>query len=228
MTSERSGLLFRRQWKASVIPHWTTNVISALLIAVGISQAVIYVRQTQIMDAQANISEAANKQNEAVNRAFVYFVRLNVSFIPSSSIQNEWDAEGMAIWGNSGNTQTTHLHHVVACFGSRKPIAEPFKSIQWVTEFQSDVYAPRTTDNSSGLCNISSEVIKEINAKRTHFYFCGFVTYGDTLDRTALHRTEFCYELATIDRNTGRFTGTSVGKHNCADEECPPSSRLRN
>jgi hypothetical protein len=191
---------------------------SAMLVIVGSLQYCIYSRQATIMDKQAKIASDANEQNAIVNRAFVYLKGLNYTFIQA---QNDWDLEAMAVWGNSGNTPTTHLYQAVGCPPSIDVLAEPFEAIPWPTEAAPNVYGPKTTENLGGVCNIPAATIGEINARHIHYYFCGVVRYGDTIDRSATHRTEFCYELTGIDRNANRHTGRTVGRHNCADEECP-------
>jgi hypothetical protein len=202
-------------------------IFSAMLVIVGSlqyctysRQAAIMNKQAKIMDKQASIALAANRQNEIVNRAFVYLNKINVMFLPN---ENDFDVEIEAVWGNSGNTPTTHLSQVVGCLPSKDVLNEPFDRIQWgpTSAATPNFYGPKTTENLGGMCNIPVAEIREINARTLHFYVCGLVRYGDTLDRSAEHRTEFCYKITGIDRNTNRFTGSTVGRHNCADEDCP-------
>jgi hypothetical protein len=47
----------------------------------------------------------------------------------------------------------------------------------------------------------------------------GMATPIDTAEE---HVTEFCYEITVIDAtNAAKNTGNTVGKHNCADKDCP-------
>jgi len=78
-----------------------------MLVIVGSLQFYVYSRQAKIMDKQATIASDANNQNAIVNRAFVYFNALAYAFVQA---QNDWDLEAMTVWGNSGNTPTTHLY----------------------------------------------------------------------------------------------------------------------
>jgi hypothetical protein len=105
-------------------------VLAGMLVIVGSLQTCILSRQATIMDKQATIASDANRQNAIVNRAFVYFNRMNYAFTPD---QNDWDFEAMAVWGNSGNTPTTHLYQAIGCLPSKDVVKEPFDKITWPT-----------------------------------------------------------------------------------------------
>src|SRR5271167_4456267 len=129
----------------------------------------------------------------------------------------------MAVWGNSGNTPTTHLKQMVGCLPSQGALDEPFDDMHFDTaKGVPMVYGPKTETNLGGVCKISYEAIQTINHQASHFYMCGIVTYGDIIDQSARHRTEFCYELTGIDwTDAAKNTGFAVGRHNCADADCP-------
>jgi hypothetical protein len=135
-----------------------------MLVIVGSLQFYVYSRQAKIMDKQATIASDANNQNAIVNRAFVYFNALAYAFVQA---QNDWDLEAMTVWGNSGNTPTTHLYQAVGCFPSNDIVAEPFDVIPWPTEASPNMYGPKTTQNWGGLCSIPAATIREINASLT-------------------------------------------------------------
>jgi hypothetical protein len=89
----------RKNWYATDrfyglrLSDWFTIALTAALVAVGVLQLCIYFRQADIMDKQAHISATANKQNAAVNIAFVNPKEIN--FLgPSTGITsgNEWVA----------------------------------------------------------------------------------------------------------------------------------------
>src|SRR5579862_1750472 len=46
----------RRKWQAAIRPHWTEIAIACLLVAVGVGQICVYLRQATIMEIQASIT----------------------------------------------------------------------------------------------------------------------------------------------------------------------------
>jgi hypothetical protein len=107
---------------------------------------------------------------------------------------------------------------------SATEIDEPFDMIRPEIEKANPLkmlFGPHTT-NLGGKCAISHEIVKKISDRSLHFYFCGRATYEDTLGDSPPHRTEFCYDMVRIDwREPARTSGTTVGRHNCADKDCP-------
>lgn len=76
------------------------------------------------------------------------------------------------------------------------------------------------------LCTFTADDFIQVKAKKLHTYVLVDITYNDRLDDSVMHKTEAEWELSLplIDDNATHWGGaqwTNVGKHNCADEECP-------
>src|SRR5215831_9693968 len=202
--------------------------VGIALVVVGLLQFGVYSRQAKIMKTQTELIRNqdqllrdANDLTRAIQRAFVYLEKMNYAFYDTAS-PNQRDLLITVEWGNSGNTPTEHLTHQVGCFFSDTGIADPFGSIPWTeTNLVPDFFGPKT-DNLAGTCGVLADTISRINTRQTHLYICDVARYGDMLDTEAKHVTEFCYEITRIHpSNAARNFGNSVGRHNCADKDCP-------
>lgn len=69
---------------------------------------------------------------------------------------------------------------------------------------------------------VSADKISEVVRGDNRLFFYGWASYRDQFDKTPLHRTEFCFEIAnlTIKGDSVGFVPASCRHHNCADDEC--------
>jgi hypothetical protein len=225
-TDQHYGRPPRRYWKASVRPHWIEVILTIALIVVGGFQVGIYLRQASIMDKQADIATAANKQNAIVNAAFVYAKTINFAG-PNTHMTggNDWIA-GIQ-WENSGNIQTHDLLIAMTYTGSPQPQKFPvfpsFKDIEKTGAF----LGPKASSYLS--LPISGLVLSEIQVHRLYVYIFGRATYRDPINPRDDRLTRVCWELSYVPADVEKFTGPTFlphcAIHTCADGECAREDR---
>jgi hypothetical protein len=128
---------------------------------------------------------------------------------------------------NNGGTPTKDLTSKIICEPSINVPTEPWELIK---QHKIDT-TPIFIGARAGVqvqCSFSMDQIKQMSGGSLHGYILGDVTYWDRIDPATKHRTEYAYELfsPTITITNGIITNVTsaaigVGKHNCADEECP-------
>ena len=111
-----------RNWQATVRPHWTQIVLAAGLVVVRAAQVLIYIRQAEIMGAQASIAMTANGFTAAVQRAFVYSPGITLTGYSAQNSAVVWTFA--AEWRNSGNTRTKNLTIDLNCWDEATSIMD--------------------------------------------------------------------------------------------------------
>ncbi len=210
-------------------------VLGIGLLTIAYWQYTVYTRQTGIMDRQANISEVANRQNTAVNRAFI---------VPSTTVEQSGKGDTLKwvieAWiENSGNTPTRSLRGNFA--GGIGPDIQP-------------VQIPRGMDAERGYAlsvgmmramehhpppiqaflgphgktsfiriELDQDRLQKIFNETDQAYLYGTVHYYDVFDDTPEHFTEFCYRVFVKQLIDGTLQPATMqcNSFNCADEECP-------
>jgi hypothetical protein len=109
----------RRHWQASVRPHWTEIVLACALLAVGMAQVLIYLRQASIMQTQADIAAKQNEIAIAADRAVVNFHAIGQAVFPGY-----YDYTFKI--GNDGSVTTANLSIAMDCVRSDVVKDEPF------------------------------------------------------------------------------------------------------
>jgi hypothetical protein len=213
-------------WEAKPKPHWVEVATLIILAVVGFFQICIYFKQASIMQTQADIAAAANKQNATVNGAFVYAKTINFAG-PKTQMTggNDWIA-GIQ-WENSGNIQTHDLLIAMTYSGfpqpQKFPIFPSFKDIEKTGAF----LGPKATSYLS--LPISGLVLSEIQAHRLYVYIFGRATYRDPINPRDDRLTRVCWELSYVPADAEKFNGPTFlphcAIHTCADEECAREDR---
>jgi hypothetical protein len=125
---------------------------------------------------------------------------------------------------NSGNTPTKNLNIFTRCAPSAEDLPEPWVLLYRETPtWTPGVIGPHATVTS--LCGFNHTQMMQISEKTMYGYLLGDISYQDRLDSSSAHRTQFSLKIIDLllDAN-GNVTGLhsdNVGRHNCADEECP-------
>lgn len=128
---------------------------------------------------------------------------------------------------NSGNSGTRDLTVFAKCATSVEALQEPWSILhQGISDppQSSQFLGPHGT--SQMYCGFSFEQIKAMRDGKLHGYVMADVTYRDRLDNT-LHRTQATVKLLNVSLGLNDDGPISIfiiayGRHNCADEECPP------
>jgi hypothetical protein len=208
-------------------PHWVEVATLIILAVVGFFQICIYFKQASIMQSQADIATAANKQSAAINAAFVYAKTINFAG-PNTKITagNDW-VTGIQ-WENSGNTPTRDLLVAITYTGfpqpQKLPIFPNFKDIEKSEAF----LGPKATTYLS--LPIAWVVLSEVQAHQLYVYIFGRATYRDPISPENERVTRVCWELSYVPTEASQqFTGATYlprcAVHNCADEECAREDR---
>jgi hypothetical protein len=215
-----------RHWQAAVRPHWTEIILTVALVVVGIAQVIIYRGQLTIMGTQADIADAANKQNAVVNRAFVYPKEINFIGPGSGLTENgEWNA--ILTWENSGNTQTVDLSLVSNYHGDRAIQQWPqflnFNDVEKRPAF----LGPKATTFT--VQRILPEHFEAIRTGKLFPFIFARATYKDAISGTE-HLTRACWEFfrvpTGVDTQPQRSFMPLCKIHNCADKECEREDQL--
>jgi hypothetical protein len=125
---------------------------------------------------------------------------------------------------NSGNTPTKNLTFFIRCAPSAEDLPEPWVLLYRGTpEWTPGVIGPHAT--VTALCGFNHSQMTQISEKTMYGYLLGDITYHDRLDSSSEHRTQFSFKIVDLPFDTnGNVAGLhtdTVGRHNCADEECP-------
>jgi hypothetical protein len=157
-------------------------------------------------------------------RAFVHFGGLT-AFPTNTPDPTRAEFLGMfSLLINSGNTRTTGLEFSVRCVTSPMRLVEPWGFLhQEAEEHLPQVIAPKSS--ITAICNFKKSEVADIFAGKLFAYVLGDIKYGDIFDTLNRHLTQSSI-LVYITKYTETpfyaeaFT-TPIGKHNCADEDCP-------
>jgi hypothetical protein len=178
----------------------------------------------------------------AGNRAIVYFDKATFETIdqklpPESNgkitVFNLPISAGKAIFirfslTNSGNTATRNMRAILDCrpipYGD-KSRNEPFSLFHWDDKIAvPEIIGPKQTIEI-GPCGATPEAILNAQMGIAPIYLMGEIRYQDRVIPWAQHVTQFSQEMAVLEFDTHTATiiakTRGVGRHNCADEDCP-------
>jgi hypothetical protein len=134
---------------------------------------------------------------------------------------------------NEGNTPTAHARVVLAClpvdFRDLQHIAEPYSLFKWNDHVAVSEIIGGKQSLTVGPCEFSCEATLNAQLGIIPIMLMGQIRYSDVIYPWPLskeHITEFSQRLVVkdFDCKSGRIDATTiaVGKHNCADNDCPP------
>ena len=201
------------------------NWIRIFTLLAVLTYTAVQIQQTVLISSNNIVSQRA-----FVSVAFSgQFVSVNMAGTPTS-------LNLLASLTNSGNTATKDMKLLVRCVPSSEELQEP-----WVLIHQGlqpsvvpIVIGPHASSTTA--CSFPMSDIYGMQNGDTFGYLLVDVSYLDRLDNTQ-HITQFDNELQQVHvlpapLSVGTETGNPstpniqyvlipVGKHNCADEECP-------
>jgi hypothetical protein len=158
-------------------------------------------------------------------RAFIYLGGVNtVSAKDPDPKKGEFLAMVTSIT-NSGNTRTAGLEFLVRCVTSPTRLVEPWGLLhQEAEEHLPQVIAPKSS--VPVICSFKKSDVADMFDGKLFGYLMGDIRYQDIFQPTIRHLTQFS-ALVTVNKYTETPFATEtqlgpVGKHNCADEDCPP------
>jgi hypothetical protein len=174
------------------------------------------------------------------SRAFVYFDRVvldiedrDVTADTGGAIFNLPGSEGKVVYirfllNNSGATATRNLRIVLDCqqLGVKDPRArEPFSVFRWDDAVSvPEIIGPKQTIEI-GPCGATFETILNAQIGIVPIYLMGEIRYQDRVVPWAHHVTRFSQQLIITEFSPERGVISaktrSVGRNNCADEDCP-------
>lgn len=124
---------------------------------------------------------------------------------------------------NGGNTPTMDLHFFFRCAPSVESLPEPWVLLyREKVEFVPQVIGPKATVN--GACDFTTQQLTDMTAGKLHGYILGEIFYRDLLDTSTKHKTQYAqeYNVSYTANPESLFSYlSSIGKHNCTDEDCP-------
>lgn len=174
------------------------------------------------------------RQNNIVSqRAFISIENPNVITALDS---RDKTTKILSLWipfVNSGNTATKELNLFARCAPSTDAMPEPWVLLyREKVERKPQIIGPHQTGKA--YCTFPMDQIIQARAGSLHLYLMGEVIYRNRLDASAIHRTQFSWELIDINiieppkgpgipeaLPTVAVNFKPIGIHNCADEDCP-------
>lgn len=126
---------------------------------------------------------------------------------------------------NSGNTRTRGLEFWVKCVTSPTKLVEPWGLLhQEAEEHLPQVIAPKSS--VPVVCSFRKSEAADILDGKLFGYLMGDIRYQDIFEPNNRHVTQFSLGVTLNKYTETPFTADAqlspVGKHNCADEDCPP------
>lgn len=213
-----------RNWNASIKPELSLFdvVLGIALVGVGCAQALIYLRQTSIMKMQTQIAATQNNITIAVNRAVVDFHAVDITI---GRDNYTYDIK----LGNDGNLPAKVLKVSVECIERAVALDEPFsqsllKTLKVVPDQISAKGETELTPIPRSDCEFPIAETAKVIAGTEHIYFIGQAIYLDGIDPKP-HLMQVAKELVIDTKSFGLqkpiASAISVGRHNCADDDCP-------
>jgi hypothetical protein len=247
----------RRHWKATEsffdlkLSHWVEIALTAALVGIGIGQLVIYSRQANIMDTQANIANDQNKITASIQRSFI-----TVSSFETPVRFGSGFAQQTKYWWfvptikNSGNTPTKNMKFFITatcpteldiglgaylgldCDFTRPPGPLDPEDILNMAVFKGKerrgLLGPQSAMSLSGV-GITEKSMGDVE-KGFPIFISGIIYYNDIFPRSQLHVTKFCYQITASHSDKNEIvSGYDFCKHwNCADDECKTDREIYN
>jgi hypothetical protein len=159
-------------------------------------------------------------------RAFVYLAGVNSLVTKDPDPKKGEFLTVFTTLTNGGNTRTTGLELWVRCATSATKLVEPWGLLHQETEEHEPlVVAPKS--NVPVPCSFKKSDVGDMADGRLFGYLMGDIRYRDIFEPNNRHVTQFSLAV-TVNKYTegSPFVVESqvspIGKHNCADEDCPP------
>lgn len=205
--------LLAQRWMA-----WS-GVAALIVTTMGVALVAITVWQTRGVLEEAKKATSAANDTVKITREIAYGqLRPYVGMQGIKCVSDQGGFQLQPVWKNFGQTPATNVRCML---GWAELSDEPGADYQYQcrgsqpTRFQLPpshqvpVYGPYVPN---------SQIDHLISTQRKLFIW-GWLEYGDTMDRLAQHRTEFCQALAVYGpRDNWKIV--SVGPHNGSDGEC--------
>jgi hypothetical protein len=153
-------------------------------------------------------------------------------FVSSSSSGEPTALNFLVSFTNNGNTPTKNLQLLTRCALSTDELQEPWSDIhRGPTPYGKDVpvFIGAHASQTSG-CSFPWEQVVQIRDGKLFGYLLSDANYFDRLDQSVSRKTQMALHLAHIEIQPKTNPAMppvvipllwAIGKHNCADEECP-------
>jgi hypothetical protein len=188
------------------------NYISLATLLVVLTYTGVQIIQTFLIRTNNIISERAFVSSQVAG----LLVGMTTDKIPTLGVFISLE--------NTGGSPTKNLSSKLVCEPSITTAIEPWDFIKQHKIETTPIFIGARS-HGIAMCSFTMDQIKQMSTGMLHGYVVGEIIYYDRIDPSVQHRTHYAYELnyPAIDPNTNAVhtLTTDVGKHNCADEECP-------
>jgi hypothetical protein len=161
--------------------------------------------------------DATKKSITAVQRAFVTFSRLKVSF------GDPGDIVFQGVWQNSGNTPASSVTQYISSDWRQELLPLGFRyrdkpANKALLTLPSNYYIAPHDQADGTLFKVPRKVLEQVGSGREFVHFWGWVNYKDTFG--CYHRTEFCMRIIGYSPEQEKILSTVCPEHVCADKDC--------
>jgi hypothetical protein len=185
------------------------------LLAVG-TYTIFQIIQTHLIESNNVVSQ----------RAFVS-ISYAGEFVSLDQSQQPLALNMIASFTDGGNTATRDLVMTIKCAASVEDLTEPWPLLHQGRDPGDRVpifIGPHGSE--TGGCSFDFDQIRQMAAAKLYGYLLVDSSYHDRIDQSIIHATQKALKLAQVSIQPGPPVSVqellvAVGKHNCADEECP-------
>ncbi len=168
--------------------------------------------------------------NRSTQRAFIY-PTLVQTYLSPDPINAPNFVNFLFSLNNSGNTASKNLGLRIGCVPAAQSFADPWILLAQQKQTPSVLIAPHAGQTIG--CSFPIAQIKDMTAGKLFGYILIEVTYEDRLSTHIQRVSQYAVQLAQVSFTPAVTDGqtkipaqivsalVNVGKHNCADDECP-------
>lgn len=168
------------------------------------------------------LTDIANKADETTrlrDRAYLYFDSPKMVAYPPANFTHFGFSNILRNMGNMP-ARNVRLRTSLVFADARKDVAEPYSLLRSTENFQENSFVLGPKQEVPFQCgDISIQEYRRVLNKQLNIYLISEVAYTDGFDSILEHRTQATQWL-NIDK-AGGYSFTGLGKHNCADNDCP-------
>ena len=178
--------------------------------------------------ASARSAEVAENSLIKLQRAFLSISRIRYLSHLGDDGKVWWSIH--VDWQNSGNSPAKKAQFFTTKYSDDKDIPTTFKFA--VPSDRPELFIGPHAGMTTGDLGIAADELMAAQERRKFLYIWGRVDYRDIFDGTPDHVTKFLVQIKGFrgdvtkvwDEKTNfvEFIMDTVGRHNCADEDCSP------
>jgi hypothetical protein len=168
------------------------------------------------------------RSNNVVSQRAFISIRPIVGYISLDQSGQPAAANFPVDFVNNGNTGTRDLHALYKCAPSVENLQEPWSLLHQGPQLTTNTrffVGPHSSEG--GGCGFTFDNIQQMIQGHLFGYLLVDTSYYDRIDPSILHRTQMALRLTNVAIDATHtplmltYVSSSVGQHNCADEECP-------